>query len=377
MKSKISDAELQACIEGGMNNETIAANYGMSVHTVKNRKVLMARKGISPEHDWVHGVPQGYMIRGVSTQYDKDGNIMSQWVKSKVDLEQQLEIIRQVVAGMNDDITRQPPIGLRRIPAQMNQQLLNLFVLTDYHLGMLSWGEESGEDYDVKIAEDLAIRWLEAAIDRAPSAGTAVLAQLGDFLHWDGLDAVTPSSGHVLDADTRFEKLVRVAIRVIRRIINRLLETHSHVHVICAEGNHDMASSIWLREMLSVLYENEPRLTVDTNPDPYYCVQHGKVTLFFHHGHKSKMGAIDAVFAAKFRKEFGESTYSYAHMGHLHHAHVKESGLMVVEQHRTLAAKDAYASRGGWLSGRSAPVITYHSEFGEVARATISPEMVK
>lgn len=376
MKAKISNEDLSACLKEGMTDPEIAEMYGMSEHTVRVRRCALARKGISPQHDWHRGVPEGYMIRGVSTQYDKDGNVMSQWVKSKVDHEQQLEIIKAVVESMRDEIPREDVV-VNPIDGIHNPDLLNLFVLTDYHLGMLSWGEESGEDWDVKIAEDLAVRWLEAAVSRAPDAGVAVLAQLGDFLHWDGLDAVTPSSGHVLDADTRFEKLVRVAIRVIRRIIRRLLETHDRVHVICAEGNHDMASSIWLREMLSVLYENEPRVTVDTNPDPYYCVQFGKVTLFFHHGHKVKPGAVDAVFAAKFRREYGESLYSYAHLGHLHHAALKESQLMVVEQHRTLAAKDAYASRGGWLSGRSAPVITYHREYGEVARFTISPEMVK
>ena len=376
MKSKISNEDLSVCLKEGLSDKEIAELYEMSEHTVRVRRCALARKGISPQHDWTHPVPEGYMIRGITTQYDKDGNIITQYVKSKVDHENQLEIIKAVVESMRDEIPREPVVP-RPIDGIHNSDLLNLFVLTDYHLGMLSWGEESGEDWDVKIAEDLATRWLEAAIARAPDAGVAVLAQLGDFLHWDGLDAVTPSSGHVLDADTRFEKLVRVAVRVIRRIINRLLETHDRVHVVCAEGNHDMASSIWLREMLNVLYENEPRVSIDVNPDPYYCVQFGKVTLFFHHGHKVKMGAVDAVFAAKFRKEYGESTYSYAHLGHLHHSHLKESQLMVVEQHRTLAAKDAYASRGGWLSGRSAPVITYHREFGEVARATISPEMVK
>ena len=50
---------------------------------------------------------------------------------------------------------------------------------------------------------------------------------------------------------------------------------------------------------------------------------------------------------------------------------------MVVEQHRTLAAKDAYAARGGWFSGRSANVITYHKQYGEVSRQSISPEMLK
>jgi len=44
---------------------------------------------------------------------------------------------------------------------------------------------------------------------------------------------------------------------------------------------------------------------------------------------------------------------------------------------RTLAAPDSHASRGGWISGRDAKVITYHAEHGEVGRITVSADMLK
>ena len=178
-----------------------------------------------------------------------------------------------------------------------------------------------------------------------------------------------------MDADTRYQKIVRVAIRCVRAVITKLLTKHKRVHVLMAEGNHDTASSIWLREWLAAVFEDEPRVSVDSSPDPYYCYEHGKTALFFHHGHKRKISDIAPVFAAKFRDTFGRTKHAYAHMGHLHHVDVKESPLMIVEQHRTLAAPDAYASRGGWISGRDAKVITYSKAHGEVGRVTISPAM--
>ena len=48
-----------------------------------------------------------------------------------------------------------------------------------------------------------------------------------------------------------------------------LLQKHERVVLIMAEGNHDMASSAWLREVFSTFYESEPRITVDTSPYPY------------------------------------------------------------------------------------------------------------
>lgn len=320
--------------------------------------------------------PDGFTVKGVSTLYRDDGSIAGQWVKTQQEPNALARLLHEAFNGMADELPRVEPTPVQP-DLYGSAKLVNVFVVTDYHLGMLAWHEETGADWDTEIAEKLLVDWFAAAIAASPKAEKAVFAQLGDFLHWDGLEAVTPTSHNVLDADTRFAKLVRVAIRVIRRIIGMLLERHKTVHVLMAEGNHDIASSVWLREWLAAIFENEPRVTVDRNPDPYYCYEHGSTSLFFHHGHKKRMDDIETVFVAKYREVFGRTKHSYAHMGHLHHDKRIESNLMTVEQHRTLAAPDAHASRGGWLSGRDAKVITYHEDHGEVARITLSPDMVR
>lgn len=318
---------------------------------------------------------QDLTVKGTSTLRNGNGDIIIEWTKTEITKEQKLERLRQAIKGLNEDIIPTTPIP----PPSKNtyKKLINQYTLTDFHLGMMAWGEETGDDWDMNIAESMLIRYFEYAISNSPNADCAIFAQIGDFLHWDGMDAVTPQNRHVLDADTRFTKLVRVAIKVIRKIIKMLLEKYPTVKVIMAEGNHDMASSIWLRETLSIFYEDEPRITIDTNPDPYYCITWGKVCLFYHHGHKRNVSNIDSVFVSKFKKEYGNSDFVYAHTGHKHSVDVKETNLMLVEQHRTLAPKDAYASRGGWSSGRDSKVITYHKEFGEVDRRTISTKVIE
>ena len=297
------------------------------------------------------------------------------WAKYDLPKEERLKALKNAIDALKEEIEPTTPTEYKE--RLNNANLINQYTLTDYHLGMMSWAEETGADWDLKIAEDTLVKFFEVAIKESPNAKECVFAQIGDFLHWDGLDAVTPASKHVLDADTRFTKLVRVAIRVIRRIIKMLLEKYEKVNVIMAEGNHDPASSVWLSEMLSAFYDHEPRLNIDTNPDPYYCLTFGKVCLFYHHAHKKNIKSIDTTFVGKFKKEFGTSEYVYGHTGHLHHSVILESNLMTLEQHRTLAAKDAYASRGGYLSGRDSKVITYHKNFGEVKRSTININMLK
>ncbi len=368
-----TDDQVIAALREHGSNRKAAAALGINLRTLMRRKERLALKGFSPEHDMTHTVPAGFTVRGVSTLYGKDGKPTQQWVKSQQDAEAVRRMMDSIMAGLADELPRDKPV---RAPKRTADGLLNCYVVTDYHMGMLAWAEETGADWDTQIAENLLVAWFAQAMAEAPDAEVGVFAQLGDFLHWDGWDAVTPTSRHLLDADSRFPKLVQVAARAIKRVIRMMLAKHQRVHVIMAEGNHDMSSSVWLRTLCAAMFENEPRVTVDMRPDPYYCVEHGKTALFFHHGHKKRITGIADVFAGKFRQVFGRTEHAYAHMGHLHHVDVKETNLMVVEQHRTLAAPDAHASRGGWLSGRDAQVITYSAEYGEISRVRISAQRV-
>lgn len=342
-----------------------------SFYVVKKRA---AKQGYSPEHDLIHTVPDGFKVKGVSTYYNNEGLPAGQWVKSSEDRERQAEIMKAAVAAMCEEIV---PLKKTKAPRIKESDLLNLYVITDYHMGMLAWGEETGADWDLNIAEETLIRWFQIAIDKAPDTSHCVFTQLGDFLHFDSLEAVTPASKHLLDSDTRYQKLVRTCIRVTRQVISMLLEKHRYVHIKWCDANHDPAGSVWMRELLVALYDKEPRVEIDNSADTYYAYEWGSTILFFHHGHKRKVKDVDTVFTAKFREEYGRTEHAYAHTGHLHSVDVDETNLMIVEQHRTLAAPDAYASRGGWISGREASVITYHKKYGQVGRDTISYKMVE
>lgn len=371
---KATDDEIRAALDGRTVAEA-AQILGMHERNVYTHKARLARQGWSPEHDMTKSVPDGFRLKGTSTLYDEDGKAKLQWVKTTIDQERQAEIMKEAIKGMADEIPKALPVPFTGGP--LDGDLLNCYVITDFHLGALSWKPETGADWNMDIAERTLVEWFRMAIAQSPNAETALLAQISDLLHWDGFDAVTPASKHLLDADTRFPKLVRVAIRVLRQIVGMLLAKHQKLHIIMADANHDPVSQVWLREWLSVLYEDEPRVTVDTSPSPYNAYEFGSVAVFTHHGHKRKVTNVSEVFAAKFREMFGRTKYAYVHMGHLHSVDMKENNLMIVEQHRTLAAPDAYAARGGWISGRDAKVITYHKSYGEVGRITVSYDMIK
>ena len=344
--------------------------FQTSIEQVKKKAAL---RGFSPDHDMTRTVPDGYQVKGVSTYYNADGKPSGQWVKSSADELRRQEIIQATFDAMANDLPRVDKIVYKGVPIQT---LCNLYTMTDCHVGMLAWHKEGGEDWDLKIAERTLTGCFEQMVMSSPEAGTGIVAQLGDWLHFDGMAAVTPTNHHVLDADGRFSKIVEVSVRILRRLVDFALARHKKVIVLMAEGNHDLVSSIWLRTIFRALYENEPRIFVIDSELPYYVHQHGETMIAFHHGHIKKNDALPMLFAAQFPKIWGTTTKRYAHTGHRHHVEEKEHSGMTVVQHPTLAARDAYAARGGWLAERQVSAITYHAKWGQVSKITVIPEML-
>lgn len=378
-----------------------AAVLGIARSTLQNRLMRAAERGLSgtrpvmpgyaiksvsskaedgswirqaKEHGEVFEIPDGMFAEKMTVNMDADGRVIQQWSKLAIDAAKSKAALDALVAAMKEEIPRLAPA---LAPENVLADLLNQYTVTDSHFGMLAWREETGADYDLRIAEQLLLDWFAAAIKNSPDAHTAIFAQIGDLMHHDAHESVTPAHRHVLDADSRLQKVIRIVIRTIRRIIGMLLAKHQHVHIVMASGNHDPASSAWLREMLAAMYDDEPRVTVDNSPSLYYAFEWGGTALFYHHGHKRGIANVDATLAGMFREMFGRSKHAYAHIGHLHSDEGRKSALMYIERHETLAAPDAYAAGGGWLSGRSAKVITYSKTGGEVFRSTLRPEMVR
>ena len=337
-------------------------------------KKKAAKAGYSPEHDFTRPVPEGYVAKGVSTYYNAEGKPAGQWVKASLSHEALIDAMKEAVEGFKGDIDPASPIVA---PAASDEHLCNLYTFTDYHLGMLAWHKEGGSDWNISIAERTIIAALQQMIEQSPKAHTAVINIQGDFLHTDGKTPVTPASKHVLDADSRFPKIRKSAIRVIRSMVAMSLLRHQDVHLVIAEGNHDEESAGWLADLFSVHYEEEPRVNVNDSVLPFYVFEWGNTMLGIHHGHKVKNESLPLLFAAQFPQEWGRTTRREIHCGHRHHRDEKEYNGVTVVQHPTLAARDAYAARGGWIADRAAWAITYHKRFGAVGRVMITTEMLE
>lgn len=382
LKEFCTDRQLEI-VEAVIKNKTkqgAAEALGLSRSTVRNAikgvEKKAAANGVAPHRDVNHRTMEGFNAKFVTSRYDGEGNLQGQYVRQEREKSLDVEVILEAIEAFE---FKEAPLFPQ--PAISDNDLCTLITLTDFHLGMYSWAAESGDDWDIKIAERVAYDAVTQMVNDSPASEIGILNLQGDFLHFDSLKPVTPASGHLLDADSRSSKMIDLALQITMSCIEMMLKKFNVVRLIVCEGNHDEFSSAWLRKCAIQIYRNNPRLEVDDTEFPYYAFLHGKIMLGFHHGHKKKNQQLPSLFSSepRYRAMWGAANYCYIHTGHYHHqeAHISEGSGAIVERHPTLASRDAYAARGGFISKRAAHAITYHAEFGEIKRTTVMPVSIK
>ncbi len=313
-------------------------------------------------------VPEGFGVKGTSTLYDADGNVRAKWVKTNRQGTDKFQAFRDAMATIADKWTGLADPAI--IPDMLDDDLLAVYPMGDPHIGMFGWAAETGNDFDLKIAEHNLYTAVDHLVDLAPAAEHALVVNVGDFFHADNR-ASTTTSGTPVDSDGRWPKVLSVGIRLMRRVIDRALTKHKHVTVINEIGNHDWHGSIMLSICLAQYYEREPRVTIDTSPAKFHWHRFGNNLIGVTHGDTAKLADLGEIMSCDRAQDWGETMHRYWLTGHIHHDTVKELRGCTVESFRTLAPGDAWHRGKGYRSGRDMKVLVFHREHGQINRHVV------
>ncbi len=356
-----------------------AASFGISKGTIsnslKNLRRRAAVQGWSPDHHMTKAAPEPFVVKGVSTYYDKEGQPRGQWVKTKLDDQLWLEAIKEAVEGFIADVG---PIPAAAPQEGRDTDIIPWINIGDAHLGMLAHEAETGANFDMKICERELCAAISALIDESEDHERCVIQDLGDFTHAENTRGETEASGHRLDMDSRYYKMIGVYTNVMQFIVSKALTKFNHVDVIINQGNHSRKNDWWMARLLEVAYGHAGRVHILDNRNVFIGYRMGKTLVVSHHSDKCKPASLPGVVATDFAVDWGETTYRYIDIGHIHHSmKLKETGGAVVESFNTLAPLDQYAHDGGWRSRQSITMILRSRTYGEVGRRVLPIERVR
>lgn len=320
--------------------------------------------------------PPGFRVGKVTVQANAEGEIEREWRRIYPEAE-------DVAAWVEDLCNQAAKAGPKIKPPRIKGDTALEIPIGDMHMGMYSWAEETGENWDTERACRMFTRGVSYLIDQAPkSAGHLILADLGDFLHSDNRYGLTEKSGNVLDMDTRWCRVVDMARDAWLQAIETAAARFATVHVVMTPGNHNPHAAHWMARVVAAYFRNAPGVHVETVPTSHRYHRWGRSLFGYSHGHLIKATQLASIMATGSGDAWAGSRHRQWRCGHVHHStrdvykDRDESDGVTVEYFPILPPRDAYHAEKGYLSRRLIQGILHHQEYGEVTRHTAHAAML-
>ena len=209
------------------------------------------------------------------------------------------------------------------LPNLLHSKENNLLEITlfDLHLGKLAHKQETGENYDTKIASKRFIKTIETLINHASGFPySRILFPIGnDFFNGDDINGNTVH-GTVLDNDSRWQQAFERGIKLLVDAINLLKQTGVPVDVLIIPGNHDYSKSYYMGAYLSAFFNEDPMVNINNDSISRKYYRFGQVLLGFTHGSEEKESALPLLMATDIDSKpmWSETKYHEYHVGHQH-----------------------------------------------------------
>lgn len=250
----------------------------------------------------------------------------------------------------------------------------------DIHFGRLTWDEESGENYDIKLAtkavKSSLLRLLAFVKDKNVDR---ILLPLGnDFFNVDSKFNTT-TNGTPQQEDTRWQKTFRKGRELCVWMVDTCAQI-APVDVLIIPGNHDQQRSFYLGDALECWYHDSKDVNVDNMARSTKYYNYGLNLIGFNHGSDVHLNKLPTMMALDEPDLWAKTKYREWHTGDKHHKKellpfADESSGMVVRIIRSLVSFDAWTFNSGYRSLRASEAFLWSKDKGLEAQFTALPDM--
>jgi len=252
------------------------------------------------------------------------------------------DIVRETLANI-----AKPKI--EKIQHKPGDYMLELPIM-DFHLGLLAWDDETGESYDLKIAENIYKNTILDIISRVKAYGLKidkVVFPIGqDFFNSDTTNNTT-TRGTILDSDTRWPKLYQKGVELLTWAIEQLRQL-APVVTLRVPGNHDKMLSYCAIETLRAYFRDTEDVCVDVSPKPRAYIRYYDNLIGFSHGENDSK-RIKGLMQIEAPRDWGETKFREFHLGHLHKEDLTEDGGIIFRRISSIKATDAWEQEMGFV----------------------------
>jgi len=247
--------------------------------------------------------------------------------------------------------------------------------IPDLHIGKLAWEDESGENYDTKIAVERFNECVENLLAHSMPYRNdieEILFPIGnDLINIDNMSNKT-TAGTEQRVDSRWQQMFIKAKDLMIKNIDRLSKI-APVRVLMVSGNHDYQTVYYLGCVLEAYYSKSPTVTIDNSAEQRKYHEYGVNMIGFTHGNEEKHQELGLIMATQKPEMWARTKCRQIHLGHFHsrkttkYLDVQEFQGFTVRVLPSLSGTDDWHNRKGYMSMKSGVVFLYEKTGGLVA----------
>lgn len=353
-----------------------AKKFKVDKNVIRCQLFECAKKGYPvTSDDYCPQAPAGFALDKTTIQTNREGDIIQRWDRASPHKLTDFDFAKEFTEAIKKHTPPQYP-KLKYSSTSGNAAEISIH---DLHFGSLCWGPETGQNYDIKIAQKIyldAVLNLAAEIERFEPE--RILFPVGsDFFNVNSKLNMTVA-GTPQDEDCRYQKTYVYGRRMVVMAVD-LLMVIAPVDVVIVPGNHDEERAFYLGDSLSSWYRDTEAVVVDNSPTPRKYWKFGKCLVGLTHGDKEVKGTLPLIMATEEPKLWAETEYREWHTGHLHHKNTKsydyatESNGIRERILPSLAATDSWHKKKGYGGLREAESFIWNRDKGNVASFRYHP----
>lgn len=248
-----------------------------------------------------------------------------------------------------------------------HEETLAVMCLFDAHFGKLAWDKETGNSYDIKIAETIYSNAVIDLIAKSNKVPTRWLMPIGnDFYHMDNMYNTT-FAGTPQDVDGRYAKIIESGEMAVINAIEMMLES-APVDVLWIPGNHDLTTSYHLARTINAWFRRTDKVKVDYSPTMRKYYHWYNTLLGLTHGNEEKKDILPSLMSTERPIEWAASKCREWLIGHDHRSRkwvtqpTDTYEGTTVRTVRSIAGTDLYHFKKGYVGAEPASEIYYYDQ---------------
>lgn len=339
---------------------TVDNNSNEAIEKMKDPEFLLEKHGYDPYYWEVD-----YSRSSIYNTQQKGGRIITLFAsKIKVSKIEDDISYRELADFLKDEIGKES----EKVPylhEDLNGKLLSEISTVDLHIGKLGWEPESGENYDIHIAEDRFRHIIADHLSRIEGYPIDKFLYVvgNDLFHYDN-NHQTTNLGTFQHSDVRWAKMFKYGVRLSKWAIEKLSKI-APVQVYMIPGNHDLKTSYFAGYALNEYFRNNENVEVDTRPRRRKYYKFGNNLIGFAHGKDLTKQNRLTIMQKEAEEVWGQTKYREFHAGHLHSEQAFEQGGIIFRNLSSITGSDEWHYKKGYIGAvKKSQNFIYHKDKG-------------